>query len=234
MPNNPNLASALTLGYVFIIVVVPLIGFSLAVMNEAGVILAGINSGQTSIQDQVQNLQNQIPMNNKALSNFGITAEQIKTRILEFRTNTIHGLAGYVVDFTKGIFRFLFHFFLVFYVLFFFLRDGRKLINVLFEVIPINDDIERELLGRFQSVRAGNSEWKSDRGCFEWCFGRSAFLDIWFACSFYVGRHHDCSCSFTSWQYVGYGALVHYCNHAGKCLTRFCLITDRISANRGN
>ncbi len=48
--------------------------------------------------------------------------------------------------------RFAMYFFLMLYLLFFFLRDGGKIVEVIIDVLPIGDQRERDLLDKFAEV----------------------------------------------------------------------------------
>lgn len=152
MPKNPNLASALTLFYVLIIVIVPLGVVSFVVVGEANKIIIKMDNKEVSVEGQVQKLEKNIPLKQETLSKFGLNHLQVRQKIAEFSKTGTQRLAGYAVGFTQNLFGFFLNFFLMFYVFFFFLTDGEKLIEQLLWVIPMDDNMEIELLERFESV----------------------------------------------------------------------------------
>ncbi|MCB0555327.1 MAG: AI-2E family transporter [Phaeodactylibacter sp.] len=150
--NNPSLASGLTLVYLFILVVAPLTAVSVAVVSQASAIVETINEENIAIKDKVANLQEQVAIENNAFAKLGISAQQIKDKISELYANGTHAIATYAIRLSQNVFGLLFSLVLTFYILFFFLRDGKLLINELLWVFPMHDKEERELLSRFESV----------------------------------------------------------------------------------
>jgi predicted PurR-regulated permease PerM len=53
---------------------------------------------------------------------------------------------------TKFTINFLFHFFILIYAMFFFLMDGKKLLDRILYYIPLSDEDERNMLDKFVSV----------------------------------------------------------------------------------
>jgi predicted PurR-regulated permease PerM len=66
------------------------------------------------------------------------------------------GAGGFLVNwasaFTAGTAGFLLHFFVMLYAMFFFLRDGRSILQRIFYYMPLSHDDEIRMLGRFTSV----------------------------------------------------------------------------------
>ena len=61
-------------------------------------------------------------------------------------------VADRVFNYTQNALSFTAQFFLMLYVLFFFLRDGRKMLNAAINVVPLGNKWERTLIERFASV----------------------------------------------------------------------------------
>lgn len=150
--NKPNLSAALTVLYIFLIVIVPLTVIAFVVVDEAGNVYEKIQANDVSLQDQITDIQDAIPIDNNLLKKYGIGAEKIRGTVSNLITNGTKLLAAQALTFTQNIFGFFINFFLMLYILFFFLRDGRRLIQELIWVIPIGDKQEWQLLQRFESV----------------------------------------------------------------------------------
>ena len=67
-------------------------------------------------------------------------------------TNGSQLAAGQALKITQNIFGFFLQFVVMLYCLFFFLRDGKQLIEGIIWVLPIGDEKERALIRRFESV----------------------------------------------------------------------------------
>ncbi len=147
-----NLAAALTLLYIFLLVMVPLAVVTIVVINEAQDVAERINSSDVSLRERVAELQNSIPIDDTFLSRYGLNTIEVRNRITEFLTTGSQKIAGQAVTITQNFFGFIISFSLMLYVLFFFLRDGKELVRGLIWVLPIGDRQEWTLLRRFESV----------------------------------------------------------------------------------
>jgi len=152
MPHKPNTAAALTLGMILLIVIIPIVLISFAVFFEASDAVQTINESDLTIETQVEDIQEQIPLDKKQLKRLGFTTKDIEDRISELVNNGTQLVAGKAIEFTQNLFGILVNFFLMMYILFFFLRDGKRLVQELMWIIPIKDKAEMTLLLRFESV----------------------------------------------------------------------------------
>lgn len=152
MPHKPNLSAGLTLGYILLIVIIPLTIVSVLVVGQASSIIEQVNENNTTLEEQVENIQEQITDDNKILRKFGLSVNEVEDRMYEFVESSTRFLASRAVQFTQDFFNLIVEFFLMLYVLFFFLRDGKRLVQELIWVLPIGDQQEIALLRRFESV----------------------------------------------------------------------------------
>ena len=152
MPHWPNMAAALTLIMVILVAIVPVTLVGLAVYAEAQDIIESIQESDTVLELQMSDIQENIPLDEKQLRQLGITAGDIEEKLkelIEFGTRFISGKA---VDITRNTIGIFVNFTLMLYILFFFLRDGKRLVQELMWVIPIKDKAEETLFQRFESV----------------------------------------------------------------------------------
>jgi len=150
--NKPNLSAVLTVLYILLIVIIPLTIVAFAVVDEAGNVYEKFQDNDISIEEQITDIQEAIPIDNSLLRKFGLSADKIRTNVTSLVSTGTKALAGQALTFTQNIFGFVVNFFLMLYVLFFFLRDGKRLVQELIWVIPIGDKQEWQLLQRFESV----------------------------------------------------------------------------------
>ncbi|PHN02104.1 AI-2E family transporter [Flavilitoribacter nigricans] len=152
MPTKPNTATALTIGGILLIVIIPIIIFGLAVFLESEAIVNTITESTEMIEEQVEELQDQLPLNDKQLRHLGITSREIETKIVEIKDNGIKYLAERAISFSQNILSVVVNFALMIYILFFFMRDGKRLVQQLRWGLPLQDQKEIRLLKRFESV----------------------------------------------------------------------------------
>lgn len=148
-PKKPALASGLTLVGILLIVIIPLGLISLALVVEALDISEKIQSGEWKPQEQIGQLKDLVP---PQLEKFGLDINNIQTKITEWAGNSSQVIATKILGFGQGVLGILVQFTITLYVLFFFFRDGKKLVDSLIYVLPIGDRKERQLIKRFQSV----------------------------------------------------------------------------------
>lgn len=152
LKGRKNVAAGLTLLSILLLVIIPLTFLAITLINESIQVYEQIQGGDINIQERIDNFQTQIPEVVSYLEKFGVDAEKIQESIGEAVAEATQNLAGKAIGITQNIFGFVVQFFLMLYILFFFLRDGRRLIHQLVWVLPLGDENERKLLARFASV----------------------------------------------------------------------------------
>ncbi|MEM1326881.1 MAG: AI-2E family transporter [Bacteroidota bacterium] len=147
-----NLAASLTLLQIILIVIIPLAIIGGIVVNEAVDYYQQINQSEVDLQQRITNLRQRFPINESYLEQFGLDMAEIEANVLGFITGSLQTVAGRAVGITQNVFGFFVNFFLMLYILYFFLRDGRQLVRDLVWVLPIGDEREWTLLRRFDKV----------------------------------------------------------------------------------
>jgi len=148
-PNKPSFASGLTLLGVLLVVIIPVGLVSLALVIEALDVSEKIQTEEWKPQDQIGHIKELIP---DWLEKYGLDLNNIQSKITEWAGNSSQIIAQKALGFGQGILGALVQFTITLYVLFFFFRDGKELIQQLIYVLPIGDYKERQLIVRFQSV----------------------------------------------------------------------------------
>lgn len=144
-----GLASGATLVAIIMVVIIPLFLIGTAVVNEALEMADKIQSGEWKPQEQLATIEARIP---QWMEDRGFNLKNIQVRFLEWAGSSSQEIATRVLGFTQGLFGFAVQVAITLYVLFFFLKDGKSLIEQLIYVLPIGDEKERQLIDRFQSV----------------------------------------------------------------------------------
>jgi len=149
-PKRPALASGLTLFGILLIVIIPLGLISLALVVEALDISEKIQSGEWRPQEQIKHFK-ELPFLEK-FEKYGLDVDNIQRKITDWAGNSSQMIAQKILGFGQGLLGVLMQITITLYVLFFFFKDGKKLVEQLIYVLPIGDDKERQLIKRFQSV----------------------------------------------------------------------------------
>jgi len=146
------LASVCTLFAILVIVILPLFLIGLAVAQEASTLYERIASGEIDLRAAVQWVEDMLPVASDFLSQFGIDLRTLQDRLSSAAVGISRSAATQVWTVGQNAFRVTVLFFLMLYLLFFFLRDGERIIAALIGVLPLGDDRERRLLRKFAQV----------------------------------------------------------------------------------
>ncbi len=152
LKNRNNLSALLTLLLILITVVVPATTLSFAVVNEGADLYSDIRDGVYDFSKPIAWVQSSLPVLSDLLGKVGIDFEKLKEGFSDTALNTSQWVATNLLNIGQNAVTFTILFFLMLYLLFFFLRDGKNLVELIIRVLPIGDDAERHLLSKFAEV----------------------------------------------------------------------------------
>ena len=134
------------------LVVVPLFLIGLAMSREAVELHGQIASGAIDLQAPVRFLQWITPLATDYVGAFGIDVEALVQRLSTSAVAVSQFVASSALGFGQDVLRITALFFLMLYILFFFLRDGNRLVATLIRVLPLEEVRQRQLLAKFAEV----------------------------------------------------------------------------------
>jgi len=159
MPKHPTITTFLTILIVIVIILIPLIFFMTFIVGEAGNAYTQISGGLTGFFTKEFNI---VPAN-LANSPFGqwlnsinniipISIGDITSNILLFFSSII----SYLISQSAAIFQKLsiviVHAIVFFFAMFYFLRDGKKLIDFIGNILPMNKDQRTKMFSRLHTI----------------------------------------------------------------------------------
>lgn len=147
-----TVASLLTVLIFTLLVLVPLIMIFVAVMNESLNLYQRISSGQIDVQKIVIYVQEYLPVVTDYLDKFGIGTQKVKQWLTSSAVTVSQYVASRLMVFGQNALNFAVMTVLMVYVLFFFLRDGKKVVSKLIRAVPVGDSREIRLINRFTTV----------------------------------------------------------------------------------
>jgi len=147
-----NTAALLTTLLIVLCVVIPGFFLILALINESIGVYQRIQSGEWNLTHLVDVIQQQLPRVEQFLRQVGLTPERMKADLGNFAVTTARNIADRLLGYTQNAIAFTAQFFLMIYVLFFFLRDGRQILQTVMNALPFGNRWERILLNRFAGV----------------------------------------------------------------------------------
>lgn len=146
------LAAVGTIGVIILSVIVPLLLMSLAVASEASGLYQRLTSNESDLMASLQSIEQMLPVASDLLDRFGLSLEELRQQFSDAAVGISQYLASRVVALGQNALRVVGLFFLMLYLLFFFLCDGRQLLDTISGLIPLGDVRERRLFAKFAEV----------------------------------------------------------------------------------
>ena len=147
-----SLAALATILTIIGLVVLPLSLAGLAMSREAIQLHEQITSGAIDVQSSLRFLRRLSPLASNYLGGFGVDLEGMEQRLSTSAVAVAKYIGAKAIGFGQDVLRFTALFFLMLYVLFFFLRDGSRLIATMTRVLPLGEVRLRQLLAKFAEV----------------------------------------------------------------------------------
>ena len=147
-----SFSAFITLLLIILAVVVPATTLSIAVVNEGTDLYSDIRDGVYDFSKPLAWIQKSLPIVSDSLSKVGIDFEKLKAGFSDTALNSSQWVATNLLNIGQNALTFSILFLLMLYLLFFFLRDGHKIVELLIRVLPIGDEAERHLLSKFAEV----------------------------------------------------------------------------------
>jgi predicted PurR-regulated permease PerM len=147
-----SLAALATILTIVGLVVVPLFLVGLAMSREAIQLHEQIKEGAIDLGAPVRVLRRITPLVTDYLAGLGVDLEGMGQRLSTSAVAITQFVASRALGIGQDVLRVTALFFLMLYVLFFFLRDGRWLVATLIRALPLGDHRVRHLLAKFAEV----------------------------------------------------------------------------------
>ena len=147
-----SLSAFITLLLILFTVVVPATTLSIAVVNEGTDLYSDISDGVYDFSKPLAWIQKSLPIVSDSLNKVGIDFEKLKAGFSDTALNSSQWVATNLLNIGQNSLTFTALFLLMLYLLFFFLRDGHKIVDLIIRVLPIGDEAERHLLSKFAEV----------------------------------------------------------------------------------
>ena len=176
--NRRSLAALTSVLLVVLIVILPLVGIAAAVTNEAAGLVQRLNTGGLQLEGLMTAAEERLPRVVTALERLGIDPARLESQLSEAAVTASRFVASRALSIGQDTIRITLFFFLMLYLLFFFLRDGTRLLEGLVRALPLGDERERHLLGRFAEVSRATIKGTVVVGIVQGTIGGVAFAII--------------------------------------------------------
>lgn len=178
LDGREGLAAIASVLFVVIVVILPLVGIGAAVTGEAASLYQRLTEGNVGLQSLFQSAQDNMPQVLEFLERFGLDPERLQSQISAAAVTVSRFIASRMVAFGQDTVRIMVFFFLMLYLLFFFLRDGTRLLEGLVRALPLGDRRERLLLARFADVSRATIKGTLVVGAVQGLIGGIAFAAL--------------------------------------------------------
>lgn len=145
-------AALLTLLTVLLLVVAPLVLLGAAVTQEAVGVYQRVASGEIDITEPVATVEAILPRLGRQAEALGVDFEQIRENVSASAVAVSRTIAARLLAVGQQTVEFTLLLAVTLYVLFFFIRDGDRLVEVLIRALPLGDPRERRLFTKFAAV----------------------------------------------------------------------------------
>lgn len=149
-----NLAALATLSMIVTLVILPLTLIGLALAQQAAAFYGRVESGQIDVSGYFQTIVAHRPdWVDDALAQFGIgSISELPGRLSSILTQGGQYLAGKAIGIGQSTVDFTVNLFVMVYLLFFLLRDGDRIAAKIRRALPLPEEQENRLLGKFTVV----------------------------------------------------------------------------------
>lgn len=154
MRHRRNLTAIITLLVSLIVAVLPVIVITGLLVQEGSSLYQQMESGELDVGQLVGGVKAMLPDSlQQQLQRFGFgNLDQLRERLASGALQGSQYLATKAFSFGQGTFQFFVSFFVMLYLLFFFIRDGRDLVVKIRRALPLSDNQKRRLFSKFTRV----------------------------------------------------------------------------------
>lgn len=145
-------AAVLSVIVILLIVVLPMAGLVTAVAAEAANLYERIRSNDINVSEAIDWVEARLPLVFDAAESVGVDIERVQSSLASSAVGVSQFIATRAVALGQDTIRITVYFFLMLYLLYFFLRDGKTIIDGLVRALPFGDERERHLIERFAEV----------------------------------------------------------------------------------
>ena len=170
-----SLAAAASMLLVLVVVILPLAGVIAAVTTEAAGLYDRLADGEVDPAAVYRFVEQNVPLVLSLLQSLGVDPERLQEQLSAGAIQASQFIATQALAIGQDTVRVTVYFFLMSYLLFFFLRDGRRILDGVVHALPLGDERERHLLARFAEVSRATIKGTFVVGVVQGAIGGAAF-----------------------------------------------------------
>jgi predicted PurR-regulated permease PerM len=133
-------------------VVLPFAAVLAALARQGLLLYQGIASGEISVQAPIDMIERWLPAVAGLLERYGVNVDQLRVSVQEMAAGVTQSIAGWALAAGQNVLLLTLLFGLMLYLLFFFFRDGDRIVDGVMRVLPLGEDRKQRLLRKFAEV----------------------------------------------------------------------------------
>ena len=173
--DRKSLAASLSVVAVVVVVILPLIGLGAAVATEGAALYQRLEGGGLGVDSIFSRVEQRMPQITALIERVGVDPARLQEQVQSAAVTASRYVAERALSIGQGTLRGTMFFFLMLYLLFFFLRDGPRILDALIRALPLGDQRERHLLDRFAEVSRATIKGTLVVGIVQGAIGGTAF-----------------------------------------------------------
>jgi predicted PurR-regulated permease PerM len=137
---------------VVLFVVLPLALVLAAIAQQGLQLYQDIASGRVNVQAPIDVIERMLPSTTTFLEHYGVNVAQLRVSLQDLAAELTHSIAAQALAAGRNALVLLVLFGLMLYLLFFFFRDGDRIVDGIMRVAPLGEDRKRRLLLKIAQV----------------------------------------------------------------------------------
>lgn len=147
-----GMAAGITCLLITLFVIVPFVIVGISLVGQVNQLLVAIEDGSVDPNVVTDYVERELPKVADFLSGYGVDISNIREQVSEYSVTAGQFVATKALSFTGNIINVFVQFTLMLYLLYFFLKDGRKVVRKMVDTLPLGNIRERQLITRFAQV----------------------------------------------------------------------------------
>ncbi len=152
LDGRAGLSASITTVLITLVVALPLAGITLAVVDQAAGLVARVQNGSLDPNILINWTESKLPIVREYAESYNVNFDNLRASVNSAVTQAGQFLGTQAFSITQNLLAIMAKFFLMLYFLWWFLRDGDKIVDLIMRAIPIGNRDERTLLNRFAKV----------------------------------------------------------------------------------
>lgn len=152
LKHRKNITALATLAISLVVVILPVIFVSMSVISQGINLYEQLDAGNIDLEKIVSQISTRFPFVQDMLQRFDIQLDDLQDRVTAAALASGKFVAERSLNIGQNAFQFILNFGVMIYLTFFLLRDGHIILDLLMKALPLGDERERLLFGKFAEV----------------------------------------------------------------------------------